>query len=240
MAPSQHIDWLVENTDWFLELPASSLTSEIPACPGWTLENVVTHLAYGLGLGYPHALRAAPDSTAAEAFANVPWPTDMPVGPAVFTEFERTMRECIETFRHTDPGTPCFTYQGPGAAAFWFRRAAIETTLHRMDAVEGLGLSEPQLADERAGDAVAETVEFALPYAAQMSETSASAVAIRVAGSSTEFQLGFGPVAAEIAGDATSLLAALWGRSKDGVEINGDPGAASAWMSMVERAFAGR
>ena len=49
-----------------------------------------------------------------------------------------------------------------GIEAFWFRRAAVETTLHRLDVVEALGIDDPTIATERLDDAIEETTEFAL------------------------------------------------------------------------------
>jgi hypothetical protein len=52
VSPAQHIEWLVENTEWFASLDEKCLGVTVPACPGWTIENVLTHLAFGLGLAH--------------------------------------------------------------------------------------------------------------------------------------------------------------------------------------------
>ncbi len=240
MAPAQHLAWFNDNIDWFGALGSEDLETAVPACPGWTVESVINHLTFGLGRGYPHALRAAADCPDDAVFVDLAFPTTMPAGPEVLAVFNHTMLDCLAVFTSTDPSTPCYTYEGPGVAAFWFRRAAIETTLHRMDVVEALDVEDRPLAADRLDDAIAESVEFALPLAARWSGTSAHAVRIMVSGSERSFVVGDGHVHAEIAGEGPALLAALWGRSKDQVEISGDSRSADAWLSVVERSFAGR
>ncbi len=240
MSPAQHLDWFRENTEWFAGLPAASLEVDVPACAGWTVADVVTHLAYGLGLAYPYGMSSTPDCAAADAFADVPWPAEQATGPESLAAFDRHMGDCLDQFSRTDPTTPCWTYAGPGTAAFWFRRAAIETTLHRMDVAEALGRDDPALADERANDAIADSVEFALPLAAEWSKATPAAITVRATSDTRSHTLGVGEVTAEISGDGTALLSALWGRSRAGITVSGDQAAADAWMTLVEQAFAGR
>ncbi len=240
MAPAEHLEWFQDNIDWFLALPVAALSTPVPACPGWDVERVVTHLSYGLGVGYPHALRAVPTTDDAVVFLDLELPTELPTGSAALADFDLRMNSCSATFRDIDPQAPCYTYAGPGVAAFWFRRAAIETTLHRFDVAEALNVHEP-LRFERAIDGLEEAVTFALPLAATWTASSPSAaVVVRPNGDSPSFQLGDGPVAAEISGDGETVFAALWGRSTDRVEIAGDEAVAHQWLSLVERAFAGR
>lgn len=240
MAPAQHLAWFNDNTNWFGSLTTDDLDTAVPACPGWTVETVINHLTFGLGRGYPHALRAGADCSDHEAFLDLEFPTTMPTGAEALSVFCLTMADCIEVFARTDPSTPCYTYEGPGVAGFWFRRAAIETTLHRMDVVEALSVDDRPLAGDRLDDAIAESVEFALPLAARWSGSSAQAVRINVSDSERSFVVGDGDVRAEITGEGAALLAALWGRSTDQLEISGDQRSAAAWLSVVERAFAGR
>ena len=240
MAPAQHLQWFIDNIDWFGAVASDDLDTAVVACPGWTVESVINHLTFGLGRGYPHALRAAPDCPDDEVFVDLEFPTTMPTGDDALAVFGLTMSDCISVFAHTDPSTPCYTYEGPGVAGFWFRRAAIETTLHRMDVVQALDIDDRPLAPDRLDDAIAESVEFALPLAARWSGASAEAVRVCVSGRERSFVVGDGDVRAEIAGDGSAVLAALWGRSTDQVEISGDASSAAAWLSVIERAFAGR
>lgn len=240
MAPTEHLRWLDENIGWFADLPVDVLGTEVPACPGWDVEKVFTHLAFGMGLAYPVALAAAPDTEPDEVWSTVSWPTALPTGAAAIEAFERHTTNCSATFAATDPDTPCWTYDGPGLARFWFRRAAIETTLHRMDVHEALGLPPVPLASERSVDAIAESIEFALPLAATMTGGTAPALSIEIDGHDQRLHLGDGPPQANMVGNGENVLAALWGRNRDRVAISGDRAVARSWMAMIGEAFAGR
>lgn len=240
MTSAEHLDWLQDNSTWFSDLSSDLLGIDVPACPGWNVERVVTHLAFGLGLGYPYALRADPDCPDEKAFADVPWPTKVPVGAGALDAFRVEVGRCIDTFRTTDPTAPCYTFQGPGVAAFWFRRAAIETTLHRMDVVEALGQVDRPMPPERTLDAIAEAVEFALPLAARRTQSELPAVLLKPIDAHDELLLGAGEPVATISGLGTNVLSALWGRSDEHLEVDGNLDVAVAWMTVVEKAFAGR
>lgn len=203
----------------------------------WTIGDVLAHLAFGLGVGYPMAMRAAPDATAAEAFAELSIPSPPPRGRAARVAFLEHLDACAAAFRATDPGRPCFTYAGPGVAGFWFRRAAIEMSLHRIDVAEALDGTH-RLAADRLADAIAESAEFALPFAAALlGETPPAA---RVADSAVSprrwHPLGLGDAEVSFSADGHELLAALWGRPAE-VTCSGDPDVADQWLSLVRRAF---
>lgn len=239
MAPSEHLDWLEENIRWFEDLAIDSLRVQVPCCPGWDVAKVLTHLAYGLGMAYPAGLAAAPDSNQDDAFASLPWPSRLPSGVEAKTVFADLMGECLSAFRAADPETPCWTYSGPGVAGFWFRRAAIETTLHRMDVHDALLLPGPDLSPERLDDAVADAVEFVLPLAAELAGEPKGDLAVRISSTGREHVVGRTPIATVI-GDGAPLLGVLWGRANDEVQIEGDSSVATAWFDLIGEAFAGR
>jgi len=240
MAPSEHITWFDDNIAWFEALTAEDLPAEVPACPGWDVEHVVNHLAFGLGMAYPHALAAAPDALDDEAFAGVPWPTHYPTGSGALAAFSEHMGACRSAFRAADPDEPCWTYAGAGVARFWFRRAAIETTLHRMDVAGALAMADAPLPAERAGDAVAETIEFALPLAASITGVSPPALSISIHADPATRKLGEGAATAQVSGSGETVLSALWGRGSGDLSIDGEQEVVLAWLGLIERAFSGR
>lgn len=240
MAPDEHIDWLEDNIDRFEQLPMSSFDVAVPSCPGWDVEQVMNHLTFGLGLCYPHGLTADPDAAQEQIFAAVQWPDHMPSGDQARAAFARHMSECAATFRATDPLRACATYAGPGQAGFWFRRAAVETTLHRMDVANALGIPRTPLAADRAIDAVTETIDFALPLAALLVGPPTASLAIMVDGWSQPRQLGDGSASAELRGTGETVLSALWGRDSQSVALTGDTEVADSWMNLIGLAFSGR
>jgi uncharacterized protein (TIGR03083 family) len=214
---AEHLDWLDENVEWLSSIPETSLSVGVPACPGWTVDGVLTHLAYGLGRAYPHALATPADAADDTPFAAIEWPSRRPIGSSARRAFVAEFDHCRAVFRSTEAATPCWTYAGPGTAGFWFRRAAIETTLHAMDVADALGSTGVDLDDDRAFDAVAEAVEFALPFAADTIGRRIPAIRVEYLGRPPTLLVGDGPPHARIAGSGSAMLAALWGRPSESV-----------------------
>ncbi len=240
MAPREHIEWFEDNVDWFAGLDLDALQVPVPACPGWNVQYVLNHLAFGLGLAYPAAMEAAPETADGDVFASVRWPDAFPSGPAALDAFAATMASCVDSFRSTDPETPCWTYAGPGTAGFWFRRAAVETTLHRMDVAEALeDDTRPHLDDRRARDAIEETLSFALPLAAELTSPPDGSIRVESSCLAGPLVVGAGDPVAEIVGDPHDVLNLLWGRSAP-ASISGDRHVADQWLGLIAAAFDGR
>lgn len=252
MAPHEHLEWFTDNVEWFQELPVSQLGTPVPNCPGWDVADVLNHLSAGLGLAYPVAVSTPPHTASERVFNNVAWPDGPAVGHAAIERFKTNLAACIHHFHAADPDQPCWTYSGPGHAAFWFRRAAIETTLHRIDVEEALAI-DSTLNPTRARDAIVETLEFALPLAADTTE--APSGSLRVESAELDLQMDVvsgvqrpntndGP-AASISGTGQAVLCALWGRESSAsqpaaIVIGGNRNVADEWLTLVERAFGGR
>lgn len=240
MAPHQHLQWFEQNIEWFEHIGADELGVAVPNCPGWTVESVVNHLSFGLGLGYPVALSKAPDIADDQGFAGLDLPAVNPTGDDALQMFSRNLRSCLATFEATDPERPAWTYGSRGVAGFWFRRAAVETALHRLDVEDALPSRREPISDERLTDGIAETIEFALPLAARIAGEPHSGVTVSVPDLTLRREIGPRPTSAEIEGTGIDVFAALWGRNRTRVRIAGDEDVATEWLSRIEMAFSGR
>ncbi len=238
MTPAQHLKWFADTTTWFEAISPSEYEREVPSCPGWKIEDVVSHLGIGLGLAYPFALTTAPGAPLGAAFADVPFPRPMPTGVAARAAFVKHMSNCLTTYKQTDPAHECWTYEGPGAASFWFRRAAIEIALHRGDVEMALGIVPSLLTDQQSLDAIAEAAGLVLPLAADLLGATPQAITLFHDQSGSAFTVGAGPSVAEVHGTGDDVLAASWGRNTDRVVITGDAAAARVWFDLVPVAFA--
>lgn len=240
MAPAEHIEWFEENVAWFERLNSADLGLEVPGCPGWRVGDVLNHLSFGLGLAYPAALAKPPETVSRDAFADVDWPTTYPRGRAALDAFRTNMRRCLDLFRAVVPDAPCWTYDGGGTAQFWFRRAAIETSLHRIDVAEALSTGTERLDDRRARDAIVETLEFALPFAAELTSWPTGRILIDSPCFATSPEVGSGEQIATITGQPHDILCALWGRHRDRVSVSGNLQIVDPWFELINVAFAGR
>lgn len=241
MAPREHLNWFRDNVSWFEDLSVDDLDVAVPNCPGWTVADVLNHLSRGVGLSYPVALTTPPNTPTNEVFADVEWPSENPTGAAVLSIFSTQMHQCAMIFEASNPEAPCWTYAGRGKGKFWIRRAAIETALHRVDVAEALCTTPPPVLEkERAYDAIEETLEFALPLALELTDEPKGRLIVLSHDLDIEAEFGEGSRHATIEGEGHDILAALWGRNRDRVNVSGHQDVATAWLSRIELAFAGR
>jgi uncharacterized protein (TIGR03083 family) len=116
---------------------------QVPACPGWSLLDLAVHLGSAHGWGaavLASGVRSDPptDPAAAPAAERLAWMRAQ--GDAVAA----ALGAC-------DPDENCWTFGAPRTAAFWVRRMACETEVHRWDAVSAVGetsVLDPRVAAE--------------------------------------------------------------------------------------------
>ena len=135
------------------------LTRPVPSCPGWTIGELSRHL------GMVHrSIR----THAGNGNAHQPWlaiPDDAPAAddPRIVTWFQSEFSQLDTLLDALDADSPTWTWAPQNrTAAFWFRRMAHETTVHRWDAQAAIGVPEP-LERRLAGDTVAEVLDTMVP-----------------------------------------------------------------------------
>src|SRR5579863_1618421 len=138
---------------------ATDLTEPVPGCPGWTMGDLVSHVA----LVYLHRATGMRTGQIPE-----PWPPpgldDEPLLPLL----ERAYGELIAEFSARRPTDPTPTWYDPDqTVAFWIRRMAQETVVHRIDAELAAGLPVTPVPDDLALDGVDEVLKRFLGYDAE-------------------------------------------------------------------------
>jgi uncharacterized protein (TIGR03083 family) len=73
-------------------------------------------------------------------------PTTM-TGPALLSVVEERVRQLLQVLESADPLANCWTFGLPRSALFWFRRQALETTVHAWDAEGAVAHPQPIDAD---------------------------------------------------------------------------------------------
>ncbi len=241
MTPDDHLRWFRENIEFFSSIGVDQLDLAVPTCAGWTVASLLPHLSFGLGICYPIAAMTAPDTAADRVFVDADPSSASLAGSEAVAAFRQNLSNCANALSAMDPDKPCWTYAGPGTVAFWIRRAAVETMVHRFDAEKALGAEVSGLHLDRAEDAIAETLSFAFELACTKIGAPSSALRINATDLPGEYVVGAGNPASTLIGDAHSLSLALWGRHEHvEVAVDGDTQAANEWLTLVGRAFKGR
>ena len=127
------------------------LSRRVPSCPDWSVGELVRHL----GAFYQRIRLNAGSAGADEAWPALTVPEEAPTADdeAVVTWFREQLQSVEAHLESLDPDLPTWNW-APRArvAAFWHRRAAHETAVHRWDAQVATRLPEPlesKLAGER-------------------------------------------------------------------------------------------
>jgi uncharacterized protein (TIGR03083 family) len=234
MKPERLLDCLTTDYARLHDVAVKDLSPAVPSCPGWTVTDLVRHVA-GVYLHKVEAMRQQrpPD----------PWPPagidhEEPIGL-----LERSWHELLLEFAERHPDSPSYTWFEPDqTVGFWLRRMAQETVIHRIDAELALAEAVAPVPDDLGLDGIDEVLRIFLEYASarwpgDFGDALASADARPVVVSSRDMAwavwarpegvevrprpLGEEP-AATIAGDPETVLRWLWGRGGDRVTITGD------------------
>lgn len=216
------------------------LEADVPPCPGWTVADVVNHVAQV----YEHKIACTLKGQAPD-----PWP---PVWPAERDPLEwlaDAQGRLLSILSERGPEAHSATWWPPDqTVGFWARRMAQETVIHRVDAE--LSVGEPSPVDaELATDGVDEVLVIFL--AGDWSEVSGDGCAgqrivITTGGRAWEVALDRESVQvstpqgvpdAEVSGDPESVLLWLWGRrSEAGLSQGGDPSVLTLLRSRLKLA----
>jgi uncharacterized protein (TIGR03083 family) len=253
MDNSRYLDCLDEDYSLFRDAAvAVDLSVPVPSCPGWTMDDLVYHVAEV----YLHKVTLMRTGE---------WPAQWPprslAGEPRLALLARAHGELIAEFATRGPDAVTPTWYDPDqSVAFWFRRMAQETVMHRIDAEQAAGLLPTRVPDDLAMDGIDEVLNRFLCYfspegtrtcdqggdmqgehlatqdGTETIVVAAGHVSWTIWPSSTneiEVTQGIhGEPQATIAAAPDPLLRWLWGRAGDEViRVDGDP----AWADYLRR-----
>ncbi|WP_328420823.1 maleylpyruvate isomerase family mycothiol-dependent enzyme [Micromonospora sp. NBC_00389] len=211
------------------------------SCPGWTVNDLTLHLAgiyhwvysfAGSGVTTAPAPRVQVEADRAEAAR----------GLSALPFWQQGYDQLMTLFDGLDPETPAWNWAPqPKKAGFWPRRMAHETAVHRWDAQLAIGAGDPVEA-KLAADGVSEVLDTWLPAGrrqvpgdwhgvVQLSAVDAAQVwylrlrgqGVALLDTSTIFDHDDHHARAQVSGNASDLLLALWGRvSFETLDVSGD------------------
>jgi uncharacterized protein (TIGR03083 family) len=200
--------------------------SAVPACPGWTVRDLVTHL------GNVHSW-AAGIVESGEQFSGA---DGRPDPDALRQWYAERAGALVDTLAAADPDEPCWNFAGVHQTnGFWNRRQVHETQMHLVDLDQAHG-RVTALDPGECADGVTESFEVFLPrlhargFPADLTGP-VSFVATDVGHHWTLHPTEAGPPSIvdgalaedRVEGTAEQLWLLLWKRADDGVVRIGDP-----------------
>ncbi len=126
----------------------------VPNCPDWSVQRLLGHTARVLGMA-TGVLRAADPSTPPPKASPPPREFD-----ELVAHYDERLAELVAVLRGTGPGASAwhFSPTAPKTAAFWARRMAHETVVHRLDAQSATGEEDSGVGQELAADGIDEVL----------------------------------------------------------------------------------
>jgi uncharacterized protein (TIGR03083 family) len=216
------------------DVAGRGLDAAVPSCPGWTVTDLVRHVAE-VYLHKAECIRTGVKPST--------WPPDLS-GEEPLPLLDRAYAELVEQLA-SDPSSPAYTWYGPDqTVGFWVRRMAQETVIHRVDAELAAGEPVASIPADLAVDGIDEVLDLFLAYDTQeysaefgpaLAESDGRTMAVHSgdarwsvrptpAGVLVSRDVADEP-GAFVDGDPQGVLLWLWGRvGDDAVKINGDEG----------------
>ncbi|WP_329280692.1 maleylpyruvate isomerase family mycothiol-dependent enzyme [Streptomyces sp. NBC_01451] len=220
--------------------------AKVPTCPDWQVRDLVRHV------GSVHRWAT---SYVAEGHTSPQRLGDRPDldGSDLLTWFREGHRTLVDTLASAPPDVECWSFMAaPTPLAFWARRQAHETAVHRVDAQSALGTAPSPLAPDFAIDGIDELLLGFHARAKSRVRTDMPRV-LRVRATDRDdavwtVRLSSEPPAAErttdradragrsareadceVTGSAAALYLALWNRQPF-PGVSGDPALAALWQ----------
>ena len=253
MEIAEHIDELRGQGDLLAgAAERAGLEATIPPCPSWQVKDLLRHT------GYIHRWAARHITECPDTMLDGPSEDEILRGGAADADLLSWFRAghltLVETLSTADPGLVCATFiDAPSALAFWARRQAHETAIHRADAESALGI-RPQYSPEFAADGIDELIMgFGQRRKYRPSAEYDGSMQVRTTDTGHAWRLSTedgriqarrgddgpdpeGQAACTVTGRASGVYLFLWNRSdaaQAGVTISGDPRFLELWQSSV-------
>jgi uncharacterized protein (TIGR03083 family) len=204
-------------------------TARVPACPDWDVNHLLAHIG-----AIHHRVAILVRTSRTEPWSKDDGSAPQPPSGNLLGWYEAGLADLLDAFRGANPTTPVWSWSGPVTVAFWLRRMAQETTIHRIDAEQATGVAGPVDTD-LAIDGIDELFDLFLPRR-HAGKVTGNGDTIHVHATDAEgewlltltadgVRVDRGHAKGDVAvrGPAGDLLLWLWGRRPvDGLELFGD------------------
>jgi uncharacterized protein (TIGR03083 family) len=224
----------------------ADLETTIPTCPEWDMRDLVRHMGDVHRWAAAHVAERRSEAIGRGALAEVAGP--LPDDGHLLDWFREGHARLVETLTTADPDTQCWSFlPAPSPVAFWARRQAHETGMHRVDAESPGGLDHiTPFAPDFAIDGIEEFLFGFLsrpdgrekvepPRTLQLHSTDAEGDWLVRLDEEVDVHRGHGEADCTVAGPASDLHLLLWNRrSPEGLDVDGDPSILTIWKDSVQ------
>jgi uncharacterized protein (TIGR03083 family) len=137
---------------------SAGLDAQVPRCPGWRVAELIRHTGYVHRWAARNILDRPAEVSHGDTEEQIVGAGDPPEAE-LLTWFARGHRDLVETLKNADPdgAYPVFLRGSSSPLAFWARRQAHETAIHRADAQLAAG-QRPRFARDLAADGIDELI----------------------------------------------------------------------------------
>ena len=221
----------------------TDLDTPIPTTPGWRMRDLVRHMGdvHRWAAAHVAERRTEPIRKVAEVAGALPDDGEL------LDWFRDGHSRLVRTLETADPDTRCWTFlPAPSAVAFWARRQAHETGIHRADAESPGGNITPFPAGF-AADGIEELLfGFLGRPSDQPGPEPPRSLHLHATDTDGEWRVGIGPQGVEasrghahadcaVRGPASDLHLLLWNRrTTDGLDVRGDASVLSWWRETIQ------
>ena len=250
MEIAEHIDALRQQGESLADAAErAGLDATVPPCAPWLVKDLLRHT------GYVHRWAARHVTECPDQIIDGPSEEEILRGgtgdAGLLAWFRAGHAALVHTLATADPAVKCPTFMAaPSPLAFWARRQAHETAIHRADAESASGAT-PGYEAGFAADGIDELI-MGFGRRRKYQPAADGGLRLRVVATDTadawsveahEGRLhpgrdadGGQEAGCTVSGPASGLYLYLWNRAdaaRAGVAITGDPGLLSAWQASV-------
>lgn len=241
MEIGEHLEALHEDGVRLAEAAERAGTdAPVPTCPGWRVGDLLGHVggvhrwaAAQVRTGNPRPQR---DQEVAAAFARPP-------DGELLDWYRAGHAALVTTLREADPEVACWTFlAAPSPLAFWARRQAHETAIHRIDAETAAGQVRP-CAPRFAVDGIDELLTgFLARPRGRLTADPPVSLAVRATDADAAWTIRIEPdrrvvsrdadgsADCTVSGPATRIYPMLWNRAgTGGLDVRGDLAVLDLW-----------
>ncbi len=228
----------------------AGLEAAVPGCPPWLVKDLLRHTGYVHRWAARHLTECPPSVLEGSPEAEIL--RGGAPDPDLIGWFLAGHSALVETLAAADPALECATFMdAPSSVAFWARRQAHETAIHRADAESASGLA-PEYAPGFAADGIDELI-MGFGARRKYRPSAGGAGGLRVLSTDTgdawhvsvsagriqcqrESQGPPCPDDGTVSGPASAVYLFLWNRSGPapaGVRVSGNQSFLTSWQSSV-------